>query len=137
MTREKRHPDDLTPGPTRPRRFDLMAELERMDQGVRLAGEDEWKTCFDRDCHPKGFHMGLADPTEPVADKKGNLVDMETHSQGLTMGQEIGSSRRDSILEGLAELDYARLRETDVTDPDLTDIVDLQRSTQNLDDLLL
>lgn len=77
-------------------------ELEVSDESVRLAAEDEDRTMFDPDTHPKAF-LGLTDPSEPIADGDGNAFDIMADTDPVMV--EVGETDRDPILEGLPELD--------------------------------
>jgi len=85
--------------PAHPRRdVSPGVELELAHQGLGLAAEDERKTCFDPESHPKSFD-GLADPSEPIADSKGRLVDMQRDTPKV--GIEIGPTDRDTFMSGV------------------------------------
>jgi len=92
-------------------------ELELAHQGLGLAAEDERKTCFDPESHPKGFDS-LADPSEPIADSKGRLVDMQRDTTNV--GIEIGPTDRDTFMSGVLseeasfDLGFDELGEVDV-----------------------
>ena len=76
------HPrKDLTP----------FVELEVMDERVALAGEDENKTHFDPDVHPKAHSRG--DPDEPVCDADGRVCDIQVDTPSV----DVVSLSRDTV----------------------------------------